>query len=114
LSDHSPVYPRRPTPLVHDDALHDFRTRLLHQQAESAERRRRDLVEQTSDMHTPAARIRIWERLHETRLPKDPAHGLIAVIAAGTRLTVTEVRHEQSLRFGGPARVTPEPGALPG
>lgn len=93
--------PRAMTSLVEDDGLNDFRTRQLMQQSESAERRRRDLVEQSSDLRTPTARILIWERLHQTRLPRSPDHGLVPVIAAATRLSEDEVRHEQRLRFEG-------------
>lgn len=97
--------PAKPmTSLVDDDGLNDFRTRQLMQQSESAERRRRDLIEQSSDLRTPTARILIWERLHQTRLPRSPDHGLVAVIATATRLTEDDVRAEQRLRF-------PDPGS---
>jgi hypothetical protein len=72
---------------------------MLQQQADTAERRRQDLKDQASTQKTPAARIMVWERLHQTRLPRDPAHGLVAVIAANTGLTTEEVQHEQRERF---------------
>lgn len=99
MADQSPRFSRNLTPLVHDDAMYDYRTRLRMQQAETAARRQRDLVDQASDLNTPAARIRIWERLHHARLPEDPGHPLLAVIAAGTRLTLTQVGDEQRIRF---------------
>ena len=46
----------------------DFRARLVHQQAEAAERRRLDLAEQSSRLKTAEERIRIWERIHEVNL----------------------------------------------
>jgi len=52
----------------------DFRARLVHQQAEAAERRRMDLAEQSSRLKTAEERIRIWERIHEVTLPRDSAH----------------------------------------
>ena len=64
----------------------DFRARLVHQQAEAAERRRMDLAEQSSRLKTAEERIRIWERIHEVTLPKDPAHRLVDIIAANTGL----------------------------
>jgi hypothetical protein len=76
----------------------DFRARLVHQQAEAAERRRVDLAEQSSRLKTPEERIRIWERIHEVTLPKDPAHRLVDIIATNTGLTEADVRDEQQRR----------------
>ena len=88
----------------------EFRTRILRQQEEQAERRQQDLAEQSSALNTPDARIRIWERLHEVQLPRDPAHSLIKVIAAGTGLTVEQVHEQQRQRLlPPPAVVTPTP-----
>jgi hypothetical protein len=81
----------------------DFRARLVHQQAEAAERRRMDLAEQSSRLKTAEERIRIWERIHEVTLPKDPAHRLIEIIAANTGLTGSDVREEQQRRAGAKA-----------
>jgi hypothetical protein len=71
---------------------------LVHQQAEAAERRRVDLAEQSSRLKTPEERIRIWERIHEVTLPKDPAHRLVEIIATNTGLTDADVRDEQQRR----------------
>jgi hypothetical protein len=76
----------------------DFRARLVHQQAEAAERRRVDLAEQSSRLKTPEERIRIWERIHEVTLPKDPAHRLVDIIATNTGLSDADVRDEQQRR----------------
>src|SRR5271167_1336784 len=76
----------------------DFRARLVHQQAEAAERRRVDLAEQSSRLKTAEERIRIWERIHEVTLPRDPAHRLVDIIAANTGLTAADVRDEQRRR----------------
>jgi hypothetical protein len=81
-----------------DDPTMDFRARLAHQQAENAERRKFDLAEQSSRLKTAEERIRIWERLHEVNLPRDPQHRLIDIIAANTALTAAEVRNEQRRR----------------
>ncbi len=89
---------RAPLPFA-GEAPDEFRTRILQQQAETAERRRQDLKDQSSTLKTPAARIRVWERLHQARLPKDLAHGLVAVIAASTGLTAEQVQDEQRERF---------------
>jgi hypothetical protein len=81
-----------------DDPMMDFRTRLVHQQAEAAERRRLDLAEQSSRLKTAEERIRIWERIHEVTLPRDSAHRLVEIIAANTGLTDADVRDEQQRR----------------
>jgi hypothetical protein len=88
----------RPTAQASDDLTMDFRARLVHQQTESAERRKSDLAEQSSRLKTPQERIRIWERLHEVVLPRSPAHRLIEIIAANTGLTGEDVRDEQRRR----------------
>ncbi len=72
--------------------------RLEHEQNERAEKRRLELAEQRSDLNPPEARIRIWERIHGLRLPSDPNHPIVDVIAVSTRLTIEEVRREQQLR----------------
>ncbi len=81
-----------------DDLTMDFRARLIHQQAEDAARRKLDLAAQSSRLNSADERIRIWERLHEVTLPRDPAHRLVSIIAANTGLTDQEVRDEQARR----------------
>ena len=88
----------RPISPVGEDPMMDFRARLVHQQAEAAERRRLDLAEQSSRLKTAEERIRIWERIHEVTLPRDSAHNLVEIIAANTGLTETDVRDEQQRR----------------
>jgi hypothetical protein len=80
------------------ETIADYRARIAHQQAEAARRRQEELEEQSSTLKTPDTRIRIWERLHEVGLPRDPSHRLVDIIAANTGLTVEEVRDEQRLR----------------
>jgi hypothetical protein len=90
------------------ETIADYRARIAHQQAEAARRRQEELEEQSSTLKTPDTRIRIWERLHEVGLPRDPAHRLVGIIAANTGLTVEEVRDEQRLRASGaPAVAAP-------
>jgi hypothetical protein len=76
----------------------DYRERLTQEQALAQERWEQTLREQTSPENDAAARIRIWERRHQIDLPRNPTHRLIAVIAAGTELTVREVLVEQRAR----------------
>ncbi len=82
-----------------DDPMMDFRARLVQSQAEAAERRRTDLADQCSRLKTAEERIRIWERIHEVTLPRDPAHRLVEIIAANTGLTGADVRDEQQRRM---------------
>jgi hypothetical protein len=88
----------RPSIPAGEDPMMDFRARLQHNQAEAAERRRLDLAEQSSRLKTAEERIRIWERIHEVTLPRDPAHRLVDIIAANTGLTDADVRDEQHRR----------------
>jgi len=88
----------RPAAASVDDPMMDFRARIVHQQAENAERRRLDLAEQSSRLKTAEERIRIWERIHEVPLPRDSAHRLVEIIAANTGLTDADVREEQQRR----------------
>jgi hypothetical protein len=72
--------------------------RLAHEESERAEKRRRELAEQRSDLNPPDVRIRAWEKIHQLRLPSDPAHPILDVIAVSTRLTLAEVWEEQRSR----------------
>lgn len=76
----------------------EHRDRVLLEEAAAAQRRQHDLLEQTSLKHPPEIRIRIWEQLHQIRLPREPAHRLLSVIAAQTDLSVAQVNHEQHRR----------------
>jgi hypothetical protein len=72
--------------------------RLAHEEYERTEKRRLELAEQRSDLNSPQVRIRTWERIHGLRLPSDPAHPIVDVIAVSTRLTLEDVREEQRTR----------------
>ena len=72
--------------------------RLAGEQSERLEKRRQELVEQRSALNPPEVRIRTWERIHQLRMPSDPAHPILQVIAVSTRLTLEEVREEQRRR----------------
>ena len=93
-----PIQAGRSPPPSGEDPMMDFRARLVHQQAEAAERRRLDLAEQSSRLKTAEERIRIWERIHEVALPRDTSHNLVVIIAANTGLTQADVREEQERR----------------
>ena len=72
--------------------------RLAREEYERSEKRRQELAEQRSELNPPEVRIRTWERIHQLRMPSDPAHPILDVIAISTRLTLEEVREEQRMR----------------
>jgi hypothetical protein len=76
----------------------EFRDRLEVRRVEAETVRRRELAEQASDEHTPEVRIKMWERLHQVSLPRSPSHRVLGIIAAGTGLTLEDVRAEQIAR----------------
>jgi hypothetical protein len=84
------------TPLIGD--LVNPAERLAREEYERAEKRRQELAEQRSELNPPDVRIRTWERIHQLRMPSDPAHRILDVIAVSTRLTLEEVREEQRAR----------------
>jgi hypothetical protein len=65
---------------------------------ERAEKRRISFAELKSDLHSPAGRISAWEKLHGLRLPSDPRHAVLTLIAQSTGLTLAQVRDEQRIR----------------
>ena len=81
--------------------------RRAREEHERAEKRRRELTEQRSELNPPDVRIRSWERLHQLRLPADPTHPILDVIAISTRLTLADVREEQRMRAARAAGKTP-------
>jgi hypothetical protein len=72
--------------------------RFAQDEHEREERRRRELAEQRSDTNAPDVRVRAWEKLHGLRMPSDPSHPILDVIAVSTRLTLAQVREEQRAR----------------
>ena len=72
--------------------------RLAFEELERAQRRRLELAEQRSDLNPPDVRIRAWEKVHALRLPGDPSHPVLDVIAIATGLTLAQVQDEQRAR----------------
>lgn len=62
------------------------------------EARRTALAEQVSIHNSARERIDIWERLHALRLPSQPSHPLLKVIAQQTSLTLQDIVEEQQRR----------------
>lgn len=92
------------TPLPYEPSYNPATTigeqRLKVQQAEQerAAFRASELATQVSPVNNAEERIRIWERLHELRLPRSPSHVLVKVIATQTCLSLDQVHAEQRRR----------------
>jgi hypothetical protein len=84
-----------------EDIMSDHRSRVQLEENARAEKRQLDLADQRSSTKSPSMRIRTWEKVHALRLPPDPAHPILAVIALDTGLSLSEVQDEQRSRRGG-------------
>ena len=96
------------------DLIKTAAERLAHGEYARAEKRRQDLAEQRSAVNPPDVRIRTWEKVHQLRLPADPTHPILDVIAVGTRLTLAEVLQEQRNRAARATNDTPASAQLTG
>jgi hypothetical protein len=81
-----------------EQIIADHRARIAIEDSARTERRRVQLADQASSLHSASERIRVWEKIHGLRLPSDPSHPILDVIAVATRLTLTEVQQEQRAR----------------
>ena len=81
----------------HDPVL-DHRARLERARRDAVERRDQALIDQRSTSFSPEMRVGIWERLHQVRLPKDPAHPILAMVAEQTGLGLPEIFEVQRQR----------------
>ncbi len=77
------------------DPLKDHRARMELARLEARQRREDDLKEQRSDANTPEARVAIWERLHQVRMPSDPKHQILLLIADQTHLAMDDIHEVQ-------------------
>jgi hypothetical protein len=98
--------PKIPTHGTASELINTHAERLAHEEYERAQKRRLELADQRSDLNPPEVRIRTWERVHALRMPGDPSHPILEVIAAGTGLTLAQIRDEQRARV---AQRTPMP-----
>ena len=80
------------------EILTDYRTRLAVEEHARAQQRQHDLAEQCSDSNPPETRIGTWEKLHGLRMPSDPEHPILDVIAVSTRLRLADVHAVQVAR----------------
>lgn len=80
------------------DFIQDFRAQAERRRLEIEQRRSQALLDQSSLNNSPETRVRIWERLHQLRLPKDPDHAILRQIARQTQLPLAEVQEVQRQR----------------
>jgi hypothetical protein len=62
---------------------------------EARQRRETDAKAQRCPDNTPAARVAIWERVHQVRMPSDPQHQILMLIAQQTDLGMDDVLNVQ-------------------
>lgn len=84
--------------MVTHDPILDHQARIERERLDAAERRDRALIDQRSPDLSAAARIAVWEKLHQVRLPKDPAHPILPKVAKLTALQLAEVLEVQRER----------------
>lgn len=82
---------------MHNPVL-DHRARLERARRDAVERRDQALIDQRSPSLSAEMRVGIWERLHQVRLPKDPAHPIFAMVAEETGLGLPEIFEVQRQR----------------
>ncbi len=85
------------------DPLLDHRARMERAQVEAAERRVQALNDQRSPENSHDARVRAWERMYQVRLPRDPEHNVLRLVARQTGLALADVREVQRIRAQPPA-----------
>lgn len=76
----------------------DYRARAERLRLETEQQRQRALHDQCDPDNAPETRVRIWEKLHQVRLPKDPSHAILAVVAQQTGLELQAIIEVQRLR----------------
>jgi hypothetical protein len=89
------------------EILMDHRSRIAIEEEARAQQRRLALAEQCSDSNPPEERIRTWEKLHGLRMPSDPDHAILLVIAVNTRLRSCDVHEVQAARTRRTAAAAP-------
>jgi len=81
-----------------DYLVQDYRALAERRRLEAEQERNQALADQCSPERTPEARVRIWERLHQLRLPKAPAHAILLQVSQQTGLQLAELHEVQRLR----------------
>jgi hypothetical protein len=80
------------------ELLADHRERLALEEEERAKKRTTRFEELRSEVNAVPVRIRAWEKMHGLRLPSDPAHPILRVIASNTGISIACLQEEQQAR----------------
>jgi len=80
------------------DYASDLRAQIERRRLEAEQLRQQALLDQRAFDSPPDARVRVWERLHQLRLPKDPLHAVLNQVAAQTGLALSDVQEVQRQR----------------
>lgn len=80
------------------DYASDLRAQIERRRIEAEQLRQQALLDQRAFDSPPDARVRVWERLHQLRLPKDPMHAVLNQVAAQTGLALSDVQEVQRQR----------------
>jgi len=94
---------QHPFTSVPGETVAEHRIRVGLQQSDRIERRERECQEQRSPNLTAVQRLRLWERLHQLRIPAVLQGTLASVIAGDTGLSVQQVHEAQLERAVPPA-----------
>jgi hypothetical protein len=81
-----------------DYIVQDFRALAERRRLEAEQERSQALRDQCAPENSPEARVRIWERLHQLRLPRAPAHAILLQVAQQTGLQMADLHEVQRLR----------------
>jgi hypothetical protein len=102
-ADWTPTYSDRN--LTAKELLTDHRERLAVEEKERVRQRTLQFEELRSELNSAPVRIRAWEKMHGLRLPTNPAHPVLDVIASATGIPLAALWEEQRARLA--KRVTP-------
>lgn len=80
------------------ELLADHRERIALEEEERARNRTSQFEELRSEVNSAPVRICAWEKMHGLRLPSDPAHPILRVIASTTGISLSCLREEQRAR----------------
>ena len=93
-----PLASETPLPVSEGELIRTHRAKLAVEQEKRQQQREIELAEQHAVVNPPATRIRAWEKVHGLRLPLDPDHPVVDLVASNTRLTRAQVHDEQLAR----------------
>lgn len=81
--------------ILASDARIDMREEAEARRVYAERQRGEALLDQRNIEHTAAKRVQLWEKLHQLRMPRDPSHQILQLIAGQTGLTLEEVQEVQ-------------------